>query len=75
MSCLTTKLREVHYNPCFEERAGHVFILPTGLDILSHSVAVQPGFCQILSETSKTGFVATQFICELLHEINCPQGF
>ena len=35
-SCLTTKLRDVHFNPYFEERAGHVFILPTGLDILSH---------------------------------------
>ena len=23
---LTTKLRDVHYNQCFEERAGHVFI-------------------------------------------------
>ena len=30
-SFLTTKLRDVHYNPCFEERAGHVFISPTGL--------------------------------------------
>ena len=22
-SCLTTKIRDVHYNHCFEERAGH----------------------------------------------------
>ena len=35
-SYLTTKLCDVHYNLCFEEHAGHVFILPTDLDILSH---------------------------------------
>ena len=34
MSCLTTTLCDVHYNLCFEKRAGHVFILPTGLVIL-----------------------------------------
>ena len=27
---------KVHYNTCFEERGSHVFILPTGPDILSH---------------------------------------
>ena len=25
-SCLTTKLRDFHYNQCFEERSGHVFV-------------------------------------------------
>ena len=36
-SRLTTKLRDVHYNRCFEERAGHFFIRPTGQPILSYT--------------------------------------
>ena len=73
-SCLKTKLRDVHYNQCFEKRADHVFVLPTGLPILSYIGLYR----LIYFKTNKISFVETgknakNSIWCARKQISCPR--
>ena len=57
--------READQRLCFRYIASTICLLPKSeiSSLQSSSVVVQPGLCQTKSETGKTGFLTTRFIC------------
>ena len=69
--------READQRLCFRYTDSTISLLPQ-YEISSlqpSSVAAQPGLCRTWSETSKTGFLTTRLIGELLEvlTLRCPK--